>query len=55
MYNDVLTNSCFKKSVFERIQEMYKTGYLFNASLEYAVAMGMISEEEKIQIINDRS
>ncbi len=55
MYNAILINSCFTKDVFERILKMYKDGYLFNASLEYAVAMGMITESQKIEIINSRS
>lgn len=55
MYNGILANSCFQKSVFERIQIMYKERFLFNASLEYAVAMEMITDTQKIEIINNRS
>ncbi len=55
MYNAILINSCLAKNVFERIRKMYQDGYLFNASLEYAVAMGMITEAQKIEIINSRS
>ena len=54
LYKLISDNSCFKFSVFDRIKTMYKRGYLFNASLEYAVAMGMITTSQKFEIVNDR-
>lgn len=54
MYEKVETTSALKKSVKQRIIEMYEEDYLYPTSLRYATVKGMITPEEEKQIIKGK-
>lgn len=51
LYNLIGAKSLLKMTVIERVLQLYVSGFLYNATLEYAVVKGMISEQERVNII----